>query len=246
MRTCHRRGAHAMGGMAALIPSRKDPEANERAIAARPGRQGARGDRRLRRHVGRAPRHRRRPRARSSTPCSATGRTRSTAGATTSTVDRRRPPRRRGDAGRDHRGRACATTSRVGFQYLSFWLGGRGAAAINNLMEDAATAEISRSQLWQWIRHGASLEDGPTVTRDLVRDVLDEEMARIHAEVGDEVWAAGRPGRHPRGVRARRAGRGLPRVPDPGRLRQDRLTSPAARRPGRRAPVRRASPTAAC
>jgi malate synthase len=81
----------------------------------------------------------------------------------------------------------------VGFQYISFWLGGRGAAAINNLMEDAATAEISRSQLWQWIRHGARLEEGPTVTRELVREVLDAEMERIHGEVGDEVWEAGRP-----------------------------------------------------
>jgi malate synthase len=81
----------------------------------------------------------------------------------------------------------------VGFQYLSFWLGGRGAAAINNLMEDAATAEISRSQIWQWIRHGASVADGPAITRDLVRKVLDEETSRIREEVGEETWAAGRP-----------------------------------------------------
>jgi malate synthase len=60
-------------------------------------------------------------------------------------------------------------------------------------MEDAATAEISRSQIWQWIRHGASVDGGPTITRDLVRDILDEETARIHEEVGDEVWEAGRP-----------------------------------------------------
>jgi malate synthase len=74
----------------------------------------------------------------------------------------------------------------VGFQYISFWLGGRGAAGINNLMEDAATAEIARSQIWQWIRHGR-------FTREHVRDVLEQEMERIHAEVGDEVWEAGRP-----------------------------------------------------
>jgi malate synthase len=74
----------------------------------------------------------------------------------------------------------------VGFQYISFWLGGRGAAGINNLMEDAATAEISRSQIWQWIRHGK-------FDRDHVRRVLDEEMAKIRAEVGDEVWEKGRP-----------------------------------------------------
>ena len=74
----------------------------------------------------------------------------------------------------------------VGFQYISFWLGGRGAAGIDNLMEDAAIAEISRSQIWQWIRHGK-------VTRERVREVLDEEMERIRAEVGDDVWEKGRP-----------------------------------------------------
>src|SRR5262249_54147377 len=81
----------------------------------------------------------------------------------------------------------------VGFQYLSFWLTGRGAAGINNLMEDAATAEISRSQVWQWIRHGVRLEDGRVVDRELRRAILAEEMARIHGQVGDEVWARGRP-----------------------------------------------------
>ena len=74
----------------------------------------------------------------------------------------------------------------VGFQYISFWLGGRGAAGINNLMEDAATAEISRSQIWQWMRHGK-------VTRERVLEVLDEETAKIRDEVGDEVWQKGRP-----------------------------------------------------
>src|SRR4029079_10716907 len=62
----------------------------------------------------------------------------------------------------------------VAFQYLSFWLSGRGAAGINNLMEDAATAEISRSQVWFWIHHGAQLDDGRTVTRELVSQFLDE------------------------------------------------------------------------
>jgi malate synthase len=81
----------------------------------------------------------------------------------------------------------------VGFQYISFWLGGRGAAAINSMMEDAATAEISRSQIWQWIHHGRQLQDGRTVTPELVRGILDEETARIRAEVGEDTWAAGRP-----------------------------------------------------
>ncbi len=81
----------------------------------------------------------------------------------------------------------------VGFQYISFWLGGRGAVGLNNLMEDAATAEISRSQIWQWIHNGTELEDGTVIDRELVAKILDDEMARIHAEVGDETWEAGRP-----------------------------------------------------
>jgi malate synthase len=60
-------------------------------------------------------------------------------------------------------------------------------------MEDAATAEISRSQVWHWIRHASTLDDGRVVTRDLVRGILDEEMRRIEAEVGAEVWSQGRP-----------------------------------------------------
>jgi malate synthase len=78
------------------------------------------------------------------------------------------------------------TNVSVALQYLAAWLGGSGAVAINNLMEDAATAEISRSQIWQWVHHGK-------VTRERVLEVLDEETAAIHAEVGDEVWEKGRP-----------------------------------------------------
>jgi malate synthase len=85
------------------------------------------------------------------------------------------------------------TDVNVGFQYISFWLTGRGAAAINSLMEDAATAEISRSQIWQWVHHGVELDDGRTVTPDLVRQILDEETAKIREAVGDKVWEAGRP-----------------------------------------------------
>jgi malate synthase len=85
------------------------------------------------------------------------------------------------------------TNISVGFQYMSFWLTGRGAAAINSLMEDAATAEISRTQVWQWVHHGTQLDDGRTVTAELVRELLDEETAKIRAVVGEETWAAGRP-----------------------------------------------------
>jgi malate synthase len=85
------------------------------------------------------------------------------------------------------------TNVSVAFQYISFWLSGRGAAAINSMMEDAATAEISRAQVWQWVHHGSTLSDGRTVSRDLVKQLLDEETAKIRESVGESTWRAGRP-----------------------------------------------------
>jgi malate synthase len=77
----------------------------------------------------------------------------------------------------------------VGMRYLDSWLHGVGAAAIFNLMEDAATAEISRSQIWQWTRHAAELDDGRTVTDELVREVVDEERAQIESDRADDARA---------------------------------------------------------
>ena len=71
------------------------------------------------------------------------------------------------------------TNVSVALQYINAWLNGNGAAAINNLMEDAATAEISRSQIWQWIRHGAKLDDGRTVTRALYTQLRNEELHKL-------------------------------------------------------------------
>ena len=79
----------------------------------------------------------------------------------------------------------------VALQYLATWLGGNGAVAIFNLMEDAATAEISRSQIWQWLHNDVTLDDGPLVTRDLVERLIDEELAKIRAARGDAFDAAG-------------------------------------------------------
>ena len=73
------------------------------------------------------------------------------------------------------------TNVSVALQYLAAWLGGSGAVAINNLMEDAATAEISRSQIWQWVRYGVTLDTGATVTRELVEQILDEEAGSLAA-----------------------------------------------------------------
>ncbi len=189
--TCHKRGAHAMGGMAALIPSRKDEEANEKALA------GVRKDKD--REVGQGydgtwvahpdlvPTAREVFEKGLNGEPNQLGRRRDDVHVTAEQLlDLAATPGAITEAG-------LRTDVSVGFQYVSFWLGGRGAAAINSLMEDAATAEISRSQIWQWVHHGVELDDGRTVTAELVRELLDEETARIRATVGEDTWKAGRP-----------------------------------------------------
>jgi malate synthase len=79
----------------------------------------------------------------------------------------------------------------VALRYLAAWLGGNGAVGIHNLMEDAATAEISRSQVWQWVHNGTLLDSGEPVTADLVRSVAAEQLARIAEEVGETAYQAG-------------------------------------------------------
>jgi malate synthase len=191
VRTCHDRGTFAMGGMAALIPSRRDPEANERAIAAvREDKRREAGDGFDGTWV-----------AHPDVVATATEEFDRVLGTHPNQIDRLRPDVPYDDAPLRN---VAATEGEiteaglrnnlsVGFQYISFWLGGRGAAAINNMMEDAATAEIARTQIWQWIHHGSTLSDGRTITRQLVTELLDEETDRIHAAVGDEVWERGRP-----------------------------------------------------
>jgi malate synthase len=189
--TCHHRGAFAMGGMAALIPSRQDAEANQRAIDA------VHADKEREAGLGFDGTWVAHP----DVVAVAQDAFDEVLGDRPNQIERRRDDVRIGAADLlDVTSTPGSITEaglrsnvNVGFQYISFWLGGRGAAAIDNLMEDAATAEISRSQLWQWIRHGVRLQDGRTVTRELVRSVLDVELARIRAQVGDEVWEKGRP-----------------------------------------------------
>jgi malate synthase len=81
---------------------------------------------------------------------------------------------------------------RVGIQYLESWLRGVGCVPIYSLMEDAATAEISRAQVWQWIKHQAPLDDGSTVSPDRLRTIVAEEMDRVRAEVGEERFSGGK------------------------------------------------------
>jgi malate synthase len=184
VQTCHMHGAFAMGGMAALIPSRTDAEANARAIEAvkadkeREAKAGFDGTWVAHPDVVDV--------ARTAFD--------EVLGRRPNQIDKQRydvdvRPAQLLDAAAtpgEITERGLRNDVSVGFQYISFWLGGRGAAGINNLMEDAATAEIARSQIWQWIRHGK-------VTREHVREVLDSEMERIHAAVGDDVWQKGRP-----------------------------------------------------
>jgi malate synthase len=184
VRTCHKRGAFAMGGMAAQIPSRKDDEANKKALDSAKedkDREAAAG------FDGTWVAH-------PDVVATATEAFDSVLGDKPNQIDKQRPdvnvtPEMLLDAQStpgDITEEGLRNDVSVGFQYISFWLGGRGAAGINNMMEDAATAEISRSQIWQWIRHGK-------FSREHVRKVLDEEMAKIREEVGEETWQKGRP-----------------------------------------------------
>jgi malate synthase len=179
VKTCHRRGAHAMGGMAALIPSRRDSDANARALAA------VRDDKRREAAAGFDGTWVAHP----DVVAVATEEFDAVLGDRPHQLDRARDdisvgavelldvaatPGVRTEAG-------LRNNIDVGIRYLSSWLNGNGAAGIHGLMEDAATAEIARSQVWQWVRHAAALDDGTVVTEELVRDLIGQELARIGA-----------------------------------------------------------------
>jgi malate synthase len=187
IKTCHRRGAFAMGGMAAQIPVKNDEAANEVAFAkvradkereARDGNDGT-----WVAHPALVPVAR-------------------------EVFDRMMPNPNQLDRLRDdvsvsrdmlfeiHHGTKTEAgfreIIRVGVQYIEAWLRGTGAVPIYNLMEDAATAEISRAQIWQWIRYRAVLENGVEVTPEFFERALGEEMERVREEVGREAFAKGR------------------------------------------------------
>jgi malate synthase len=186
VRTCHRRGAHAMGGMAAFIPSRRDPEVNDRAMTAvrtdkeRESSDGFDGT--WVAHPDLVP--------------LATEVFSSVLGERTHQKDRLRPEVAvtardlldvRIPDGRVTEAGVRANVS-VGLAYLASWLAGNGAAAINNLMEDAATAEISRSQLWQWRTHAIPLDDGTPLTPDRYAAIRDAELATLRSAFPDSPW----------------------------------------------------------
>jgi malate synthase len=183
VQTCHKRGAFAMGGMAAFIPSRRDPEVNEvalRKVRDDKTREAGDGfDGSWVAHPDLVP------------VCREVFD--SVLGNKPNQLDRQRPevsvtatdllavdktPGGITEAG-------LRNNVSVALQYLAAWLGGNGAVAIFNLMEDAATAEISRSQVWQWIHNDVILDDGPLVTKDVVERMIDEELVKIREATGD-------------------------------------------------------------
>ncbi|HWM00216.1 MAG TPA: malate synthase A [Nocardioidaceae bacterium] len=188
--TCHKRGAHAIGGMAAQIPSRRDAEANEKAMTkvrddkTREANDGFDGS--WVAHPDLVP--------------LCTEVFTEVLGDRPNQIDRVRDDvsvtaeqllsvkETPGDMTED----GLRNNVSVGLQYLAAWLDGMGAVAIFGLMEDAATAEISRSQVWQWLHLGVELADGQKVTPELVEQVIDEELARIREAIGDEAFEKGR------------------------------------------------------
>jgi malate synthase len=187
VRTCHRRGAHAIGGMAAQIPIKDDAPANAIATAkvrADKEREVCAG------HDGTWVAH----------P--------GLVGVAKEVFDSRLAGENQIGCLRDERSitaqdllavrrgsiteQGLRTNIDVGIQYLEAWLRGVGAVPLYNLMEDAATAEICRAQVWQWIRHGVSLADGRVITRELVSAFTEEELAGIRLRVGETRYRLGR------------------------------------------------------
>jgi malate synthase len=182
VKTCHARGAHAMGGMAAFIPSRRDEAVNAIALAkvrddkTRESQDGFDGS--WVAHPDLVP------------ICREVFD--GVLGDQPNQLDKQRPdvhvqaadllavsktPGEITEAG-------LRNNVSVGLQYLANWLAGNGAVAIFNLMEDAATAEISRSQIWQWLHNDIALAEGPTVTRELVEQIIAEELDNIRVQLG--------------------------------------------------------------
>ncbi|MBC7372546.1 MAG: malate synthase A, partial [Frankiales bacterium] len=190
VKTCHARGAHAIGGMAAFIPNRKDAAVNDAALTAvraDKSREAGDGfDGSWVAHPDLVP--------------VALEVFDATLGERPNQLDRQRHEVEVTAAqllsAKDTPGRVTEAGVRnnvsVGIQYLESWLRGGGAVAINNLMEDAATAEISRSQIWQWVHNGVSTAEGTAITPGWVRQVEDEELDKVRAAVGEQTYAAGR------------------------------------------------------
>jgi malate synthase len=190
VKTCHAHGAHAIGGMAAFIPNRRDAEANDAALTAvradktREADDGFDGS--WVAHPDLVPVALEVFDAKLGERPNQLDRQRDDVHVTAEQLlDAKATP---GEITED----GVRNNVSVGIQYLESWLRGSGAVAIFNLMEDAATAEISRSQIWQWVHNGVSTSDGTPITADYVRRIADEELEKVKDTVGDERYAAGR------------------------------------------------------
>lgn len=190
VKTCHRRDAHAIGGMAAFIPSRKDPKVNEVALSrvtedkvreATAGFDGtwvahpdlvAVAERVFDEVLGRKPNQISRKRE--------------------EVTITSRELLEIGVPGGEITEAGLRNNVVVALWYIESWLQGIGAVAIYNLMEDAATAEISRSQVWQWLRFGVHLKEGLKITVELVTEVADQELEKIRKSIGDEAYKRSR------------------------------------------------------
>ena len=187
IKTCHRRNVHAMGGMAAQIPIKSDPEANAQAMdKVRADKLREAGDG----HDGTWVAH----------P--------GLVAIAKEVFDKEMPgpnqiARQRQDVSVTAADLLAVPEGtiteaglrqniNVGIGYIEAWLRGLGCVPLYNLMEDAATAEISRAQVWQWIRHGATLADGRLVERGLCHEMLAEELQKLRASAGEEAYAKGR------------------------------------------------------
>ncbi|MCH9680629.1 MAG: malate synthase A [Deltaproteobacteria bacterium] len=187
IKTCHRRGVHAMGGMAAQIPIKADPQANAAAM------DKVRADKLREVQAGH-----------DGTWVAHPG----LIAAAREIFDQHMPgpnqiDRARDDVQADPEALVAVPSGtrtvdglrhniRVGIHYMEAWLRGNGCVPLYNLMEDAATAEISRSQVWQWIHHGAVLDDGEAVTAARLHTIIDEQMTTIRDEVGADRFESGR------------------------------------------------------
>lgn len=187
VQTCHKRGAFAMGGMAAQIPNRREPETNELAMAAvkkdkeREVNEGCDGSWVAHPDL---------------VPVAREVFERLMKGDNQLDTIPDQTPVSQADLLEIHQGsrteEGLRTNIRVGVQYIEAWLRGNGAVPLYNLMEDAATAEISRTQIWQWQKHGATLQDGRTVTNELVDGLLEDEMSKLRETLGAETYDSGR------------------------------------------------------
>jgi malate synthase len=187
IQTCHKRGAHAMGGMAAQIPIKNDDDANQKALdkvqADKEREANAGHDGTWVAHPGLAqialnafdsvmPNANQLNVKRTDVVVTAEDLLKVPTGVITE--------------------EGVRENIRVGIQYVESWLRGNGCVPLYNLMEDAATAEIGRAQLWQWIKHNAILDDGRTISMGLYTSLLENEMNKLQIQLGDELFTSGK------------------------------------------------------